>query len=192
MNAQQLYTAPTQEALFQDLVLEAEHDAHIELPHELEAHLVYLMIRYLHGSMRLNGAIALQFMEAAGKRGTARIEALNDTGDVCLLLAELFPEQARHRMVSAGYFARIGCDCYRFLAGATMATRAEMYQHLCDGFGDMLGVLRTMHHYDCHEWDNSMMDAYDLWQQTACPTAFAELCAAHGSTPMRQEQQYIL
>lgn len=192
MNAQQLHTAPTQQALFQDMILEAEHDAHIELPHELEAHLVFLMMRYLHGSARLSAAVALQFMEASGKRGSARIDALSDTGDVCLLLAGLFPEQARHRMVSAGYFARIGCDCYRFLADCTMASRSKMYQHLCDGFGDMLGVLRTLHHYDCHEWSGSMMDAYDLWQHTACPTAFAELCAAHGGTPMRQEQQYIL
>jgi len=192
MNTQQLHTAPTQEALFQDMILEAGHDAHIELPHELEAHLVFLMMRYLHGNSRLSGAVALQFMEAAGKRGTARIEALSDTGDVCLLLAGLFPEQARRRMVSAGYFARIGCDCYRFLAGCTMASRSEMYQHLTEGFGDMLGVLRTLHHYDCREWSGSMMDAYDLWQHTACPTAFAELTAAHGSTPMRQEQQFLL
>lgn len=192
MNARELHTAPTREALYQDMILEAEHDARIALPHELQAHLVYLMIRHERGHLRLSSAVALQFMEAAGMRGSARIDALSDTGDVCLLLAGLFPEQARRRMVSAGYFARIGCDCYRFLAGCTMASRAEMYLQLSEGFGDMLGVLRTLHHYSCKDWDNTMMDAYDLWQHTDCPAAFAELCAARGGTPVRQEQQYLL
>jgi len=192
MNTQQRHFAPTREASFQEMIRQAGYDAKIDLSHELEAHLVYLMMRYLHGSSRLNCAVALQVMKTAEARGGACIDTLNDTGDVCLLLAGLFPEQARRHMLSASYFARIGCDCYRFLAGCTMATRARMYRRLSDGFGDMIGVLRTLHHYDCRDWNRSMMDAYDLWQHTDCPTAFNELSAAHGSTPVRHDQQYIL
>jgi hypothetical protein len=61
-----------------------------------------------------------------------------------------------------------------------------------DGFGAMLGVLPTLHRRDSRESGESMMDAYELWQQTACPTAYMELCAGRGSTPVVQEQHYIL
>jgi len=188
---QALHTAPTQEALFQDMLLDAEHSAHIELAHDVEGYLVYLMMRFLRGNIRLNGAIALHYMEAAQQRGSARVDALSDTGDACLLLAGLFPEQARHRMVNVGYFARIGQDCYRFLAGCTMASRSEMYHALDEHFGDMLGVLRTLHHQDRQDTGHHVMDAYELWQHSNCRIAFDEMHTLSGAIPVRHEQQYI-
>jgi len=185
--------APNETAVFRDLVLDAQHDAHIHLPHELEGHLVFLLLRFLRGGKRLSGAVALHYLEAADKRGSARIDALSDTGDACLLLAGMFPEQARKRMVNAGYFAQIGRGCYHFLATKLLPANAELYHHLCDGFGEMLAVLRTLHNYNQTQAANAMLDAYELWQHGNCPTAFTELCEVNGGIPVRgEQQQYIL
>jgi len=184
--------APNETAMFQDMVLDAQHDAHIHLSHELEGHLVFLLLRFLRGGKRLSGAVALHYLEASNKRGSAQIDALSDTGDACLLLAGMFPEQARKRMVNAAYFAQIGWGCYHFLAAKLLPARAELYDHLCHGYGEMLGVLRTLHDYENHH-ETAMLDAYELWQHSGCPTAFAELSKLNGGIPIKgEQQQYVL
>ncbi|MDX8391917.1 MAG: hypothetical protein R8K53_05040 [Mariprofundaceae bacterium] len=189
--------ASSETAMFQDMVLDAEHDAHIQLPHALEGHLVFLLLRFLRGSKRLSGAVALHYLQAANQHGHAQISALSDTGDACLLLAGMFPGQAKRRMVNAGYFADVGLACYHTLAGKLLPSNAELYHQLCDGFGEMLGVLRTLHHYTqrgyhLHQSGSDMLDAYALWQHTACPTAFAELCEINGGIPVKSEQRHLL
>ncbi len=187
-----LLQAANETALFQDMVLHAEYDAHIRLPQELEGHLVFLLLRFLRGGKRLSGAVALHYLEGINKRGSAQIDALSDTGDACLLLAGMFPEQARRRMVNAGYFAQVGLGCYHFLADKLMPSRGELYRQLCDGFGEMLGVLRALHHYDKNGMDNTMLDAYELWNHAGCSAAFSELHALNGAIPVRSEQQFML
>ena len=196
-NAPHIHQAPNETALFQDMVLDAEHRAHIALPHDLEGYLVFLLLRFLRGGKRLSGALALHYLEAVQERGSARVDALSDTGDACLLLAGMFPEQARRRLVNAAYFAQIGMGCYRMLAERLLPRRAELYARLCDGFADMLGVLRLMRRDKTGESPasraaESRMDAYEIWAQTGCATAYAELTRDSDATPVRCRQQHLI
>jgi len=191
-DALHIHQAPNETALFQDMILDAEYRAHIALPHELEGHLVFLLLRFLRGGKRLSGALALHYLEAVQAHGSARVNALNDTGDACLLLAGMFPEQARRRMVGAGYFAQMGLACYRTLADCLLPRQAKLYHHLCNGFADMLGVLRSLHHSNIRKAEDNSMDAYELWASTGCAVAYAELREQRRAIPIRNEQQYLM
>ena len=92
--------APT--ALWLDLVRESAQRAGVTLDEELESHLVFVLMRHLGDAGLGARVLALDYLEALLAQGSQRTRALRETGDRCLLIAGLFPEQAQRRRVSPG------------------------------------------------------------------------------------------
>jgi hypothetical protein len=130
-----------QTALWVDLVHEAEHDAAAPLGEELESYLVFLLIAHMRDTHLHRDAIAIDFLLAKTQAGQRHRDELRKVGDRCLLLAGLYPEQARRRMVGLDYFISMGSQAYHELAHALRAAVGEIYEHLAERFARVVRVL---------------------------------------------------
>lgn len=187
-----IHTAETETALFQQLVLDAEDHAHISLPENLECYLVFLLQRFHKNADGLYEPLALKHLHAEAEVGRCRQNELRDTGDSCLILAGLFPEQAKHRMVNISYFIRLGRSSYHSLACSLRQSHAELYQHICQGFGAMLDVLHSIHGFTHKQFFLTPIDAFGLWQQTGSERALQHIKRGRTAIPAHTHQKYLI
>jgi len=186
-----IHTAETETALFQQLVVDAEHQAHLSLSENLESYLVFLLQRFHKNADGLYEPLALKHLYAEAESGRCRQAELRDTGDSCLILAGLFPEQAKRRMVNISYFVSLGRSSYHALACSLKQSHAELYRHICQGFGAMLDVLQAVHGFANNEHVLSPMDAFDLWQQTGSSRALQQINQGRIAIPVRTHQRRL-
>ncbi len=186
-----IHTAETETALFQQLVLDAEDHAHISLSENLESYLVFLLQRFHKNADGLYEPMALKHLHTETESGRARQDELRDTGDSCLILAGLFPEQAKRRMVNVSYFVRLGRSSYHSLACSLKQSHAELYQHICLGFGAMLDVLHVIHGFTHKQHILTPMDAFELWQQTGSQRALIQINQGRSAVPVRSHQRRL-
>ncbi|MDQ6998455.1 MAG: hypothetical protein Q9M17_07055 [Mariprofundus sp.] len=186
-----IHTAETETALFQQLVLDAEMQAHVSLSENLESYMVFLLQRFHKNANELYEPMALKHLYAEAESGRCRQDGLRDTGDSCLMLAGLFPEQAKRRMVSINYFVRLGRSSYHSLACSLKQSHAELYQHICQGFGAMLDVLHTIHGFTHSNTTLSPMGAFDLWQHTGSKRSLQQLSRGRIAIPVRSHQRLL-
>lgn len=131
----------TPTALWQGLVHEAQARADARLDEELESYLVFVLMRHL-GDAELNArALALDYLDALSRRGALREQALRETGDRCLLIAGLYPEQAARRRVSLSYFLDLGSAAYAAEAEQPRSALAALYRHLAEAFARLVRAL---------------------------------------------------
>ncbi len=187
-----IHTAETETALFQQLVLDAEHQADISLSENLESYLVFLLQRFHKNADGLYEPLALKYLHAENRSGRCRQHELRDTGDSCLILAGLFPEQAKQRMVNISYYVRLGRSSYHALACSLKQSHAQLYQHVCHGFGAMLDVLHTIHGFTHMQNILNPIDAYDVWQQTGSKHALSHINQGRVATPVRSHQTRLI
>jgi hypothetical protein len=131
-------------ALWQELVLDGEQQAGVDLGESVQSYLVFVLMRYLRDGALAAHVLALDWLAAAEQRGRLRADALRDVGDRCLLIAGRFPAQAARRRVSADYFATLGCGAYQGVAEAARDGYAQLFAMLARAFGDMVRVLSAM------------------------------------------------
>ncbi len=131
-------------ALWRDLVREAAQRAEVTLDEELESHLVFVLMRHLGDAGLGARVLALDYLEALLAHGSRRAQALRETGDRCLLIAGLFPEQAQRRRVSLGYFIDLGIAAYTAEAEHVRAALATLYRHLAAAFTALVRALVEM------------------------------------------------
>ena len=131
--------APT--ALWLDLVRESAQRADVVLDEELESYLVFVLMRHLGDAGLGARVLALDYLEALLHDGSRREQALRETGDRCLLIAGLFPEQAQRRRVSQGYFLDLGIAAYTAEAEHVRAALATLYRHLAAAFAALVRAL---------------------------------------------------
>ncbi len=186
-----IHTAETETALFQQLVVDAENQAHLSLPENLESYLVFLLQRFHKNSDGLYEPLALKHLHAEAESGRRRQAELRDTGDSCLILAGLFPEQAKRRMVGISYFVSLGRSSYHALACSLKQSHAELYRHICQGFGAMLDVLQIVHGFTNRQNILSPMDAFDLWSQTGSQRALQHINQGRIAIPVRSHQRRL-
>jgi hypothetical protein len=131
----------SQEALWQSLVLESEKTTGIRLDEELEAYLVFVLMRHARDAALLARVMALELLHACQRLGRQRLDELRDVGDRCLLLSGWYPVQAERRRVARDYFERLGRSAY--LAAAEQATAAygALFGRLAAGFASLAQVL---------------------------------------------------
>jgi len=128
-------------ALWHDLVREAEQQGRAPLDEELESYLVFMLMRHVRDGGLGDHVLALDYLASLQDQGRLRGEALRDVGDRCLLIAGLYPEQARQRLVSLDYFMSMGIHAYAEVASATRAALAALYERLSSAFGRLVRVL---------------------------------------------------
>lgn len=131
----------TRVALWHDLVRDAETKAERRLDEALESYLVFTLIRLTEDASLAGRIMALDLLEGLGRFGAQRAADLRDVGDRCLLLAGLYPEQARRRAVSLDYFCGLGASAYSAVSSAGQASVRGLYQQLAYAFRALVRVL---------------------------------------------------
>lgn len=130
-------------ALWQALVREGEREAGCALGEDVESYLVFALMRHLRDEQMVARVMALDWLQAHELPGRGRVDALRDVGDRCLIVAGLFPGQARRRRVDAAYFVDLGRSAYETVAGATRAGYADLFAQLVDAYLAMVRVLAS-------------------------------------------------
>lgn len=128
-------------ALWVELVREGQERAHTPLPEMIESYLVFVLQRHQGDRVLAGRTLALEWLEGLDQVGSMRADALRDVGDRCLLVAGLYPQLARRRRVTPGYYAAIGQAAYDAVADATRAGYAELFRQLAHAFEAMRRVL---------------------------------------------------
>ena len=123
-------TQPTATAQWQELVRDAASWRGHSLDEDLESYLVFMLMRFTSMPDAVHEAVGRQFLEAQALFGSERNEQLRLTGDRCLLICGLFPEQAKRRLVRISYFVRVGRSCYCELADRLKAGESKLFTRL--------------------------------------------------------------
>lgn len=129
-------------ALWQDLIREGEQRRHLALGEELQAYLVFALMRHLSDAEISARVMALEWLQAQERPVSPG--RLRDVGDRCLLIAGWFPRLARRRHVSRDYFIDLGRGAY--ISAAERAPRCErsLFAQLAEAFLSLVDVLSAV------------------------------------------------
>ncbi len=170
----------TSVASWHEIIHEAEASCAIVLDEEVEAYLVFLLMRYLTKPEIAKQVIAEEFL--AGLQLTARQReiALRGVGDKCLLFSGLFPNRAEKRLVKISYYVNIGQSAYGTLA----KTHHDLYGSLAKQFVTLMDVLQSVRYHSSEFPDLLPLQAYDLWNETGSKRALTILKQYTHATPL--------
>jgi len=144
-----LIVQPTILAEWHSLVNEAQLTSALELGEEVESYLVFLLMRFTTSPEVGTSIIAIEFLESLRLQGKYSREKLQVIGDKCLLFSGLFPELANRRRVKSDYYVDLGQSAYDRLSNLHIhPVTSEMFSSLCDGFINVVEILRTMRSID--------------------------------------------
>lgn len=155
-------------ALWYDIIHDAEMACSINLSHELESYLVFLLLRYSNKPELLRHIIATEFLKGAKLTANTRQIALQEVGDKCLLFSGLFPQIAERRLVKISYYVNMGQTAY----DAISLCHNDIYDLLSTQFVTMMDVLQTVRCSSKTIPDLLPIQAYDLWNETDSKRAF--------------------
>lgn len=133
--------AGAQAQLWQALVRDACGRARRTLDEELESYLVFTLMRFTEDAGLGARVMALDYLSGCQASGSDRGLRLRDVGDRCLLLAGLYPEQARRRHVSLDYFCNLGRTAYEELSAQLRQVLRLLYGRLSAAFHALVRVL---------------------------------------------------
>ncbi|PWG63395.1 hypothetical protein [Sediminicurvatus halobius] len=157
-----LILEPTAMASWHRLVTEAAARADVELDEERESYLVFLLMRYLRCPELVRAVLALEFLETLNEPSwRLRAQGLQTVGDRCLLLAGLFPEQARRRRVGPGYFVDLGRSAYDGAAELNAGSASDLLAALAAGFVALADTLQAAREAD----ESHLVDALEAADQ---------------------------
>jgi hypothetical protein len=169
-------------ANWQRLVQDAAANTPHALDEPVEHYLVLLLSRTLRDAEALHQVMATQYLEGVREGGAVRTAKLRDVGDHCLLLAGLFPQRARRRLVRVGYFVQLGRTAYGELADGLSRSMADLYGELARTFVPLVEVLQAMRELG-NEPSLSAIEALELWQDTGSERALEGLRAHTSAAP---------
>lgn len=130
--------------VWQSLVQDAYERTGRRLDESSEAYLVFVLLRYQADNLLLSHAYGMDLLQADELVGSARVDALRDVGDRCLLVAGLFPGLAERRRVSVDYFITIGCSAYQGVADAARQAYAALYEQLARSYRELVRTLNAV------------------------------------------------
>jgi len=174
---------PTITAQWQELVRDAAAWRGHSLDEDLESYLVFMLMRFMRAPDAVHNAVGRQFLEAQALVGAERLEQLRLTGDRCLLLCGLFPEQAKRRLVKVSYFVRIGRSCYCDLADRLKAGESELFTRLCEAYVTLMDLLQGVRSNADGSPCLDPICAFEQWSDTGSRYAY-EVLTASGGIPM--------
>lgn len=165
-------------ALWQDVVKNAEDNCSIVLKEDLEAYLVYLLVRYTTKPEIAKQILASAFLEALTMRENQRNVSLQHVGDHCLIYAGFFPRLAEKRHVRLSYFVDLGRSAY-----GTMSRQADdLYWSLAVQFVGLMDVLQSIRHTP----DLLPLEAYEQWEAVGSQRALRMLRQYTGAIPLKK------
>ncbi|MDX8411890.1 MAG: hypothetical protein R8K46_08515 [Mariprofundaceae bacterium] len=187
MNASQaarIVTQPTITAQWQELVREAAALRDRRLDEDMESYLVFMLMRFTNKPDAIHAAMGEQYLAAQARLGAGRLDGLRQTGDRCLLLCGLFPEQAKRRMVKVSYFVRIGRSCYEQLADRLKTGEAALFAQLSETYVGLMDLLQGVRANGEGRPCLDPIRAFELWSDTGSRYAYETLTSG-GGVPMR-------
>ncbi len=160
---------PTAVAEWHALVNEAECMRGNYLTEDIENYLVWLLLRYTNHSDALAKSLATQYLQSHNTSRSAQQESLRDVGDICLILAGLFPERAIKLLVPLTYFIELGRRAYNDLSALLQSTHsqdalAQLYLELQQKFVELIETLHCMRELAGDDYELSLLQAEELWQ----------------------------
>ena len=131
-------------ALWQDLVLQGEATAGVRLSETTESYLVFLLMQHLRDGALAGRTLALEWLAALDRVGTARAEQLREVGDRSLLIAGLYPGLAERRRVGPAYYVRIGELAYDGAADVSRRSERPLFAELAATVRPLVRVLAAL------------------------------------------------
>jgi hypothetical protein len=184
-------TQPTIAAQWQELVRDAAAWRGHSLDEDLESYLLFMLMRFTSVPDAVHDAVGRQFLEAQALFGAERLEHLRLTGDRCLLLCGLFPEQAKRRLVKVSYFVRIGRSCYCELADRLKAGESELFAQLSEAYVALMDLLQGVRANGDGRPCLDPICAFEQWSDTGSRYAY-EVLTSGGGVPMRAGAEGLL
>lgn len=166
-----IVTNTTSTALWQEVIHEAEQACSVALKEEIEAYLVFLLMRYINKPEFVKQIIASEFLQSLELSSIQREVALREVGDKCLLFAGLFPSIAKKRLVRQSYFVKLGQAAY---IGVSKKNN-DLYDHLSNQFVSLMDILQSIRQYTKKCPDLLPLEAYELWNETGSQRALTIL-----------------
>ena len=128
-------------ALWQGLVREGEERAAVRLTETTESYLVFLLMQHLRDGALAGRTMALEWLAALDRVGSARAEQLREVGDRSLLIAGLYPGLAERRRLSREYYVRIGQLAYDGAADTARRSERPLFAELAEAVRPLVRVL---------------------------------------------------
>jgi hypothetical protein len=179
----ELILESTSTAQWHRLVTEASAVTGARLDEDTECYLVFLLMRYLRRPDLLRRVMARGYLRAMLAEGQVRRQRLRDVGDQCLILAGMFPGQARRRRVDLKYFVDLGRGAYGRLGQMPESAAGELYGELAEAFTELMDVLHALRMTD-RRGDMALLDAVERYWDTGSPAARRQLERSGRIVPM--------
>lgn len=177
---QSLILHPTPTALWYDLICQAQQDCSVQLKTDLEAYLVFLLMRFMKDTSIVTSVLGLDFLQGyQNSHPLQRQQCLKDVGDKCLLFAGLFPQRAIKKRVKLSYFIQLGRTAYAGVSG-TFHQQEQLFHELCEDFTQMMALLQAMR-APLERID--LLQSYELWHETGDQQAWERLCQSTQALP---------
>ena len=135
------------------------------LPAEVETYVVGLLARYARRTQaagRASPPLAIDYLSARRKEGSARAHALRGVGDRALYISGVAPRSLERTPVNVRYVKGIGSAAYREVSDgngalAVLGMLAEMFDEVADVIGDVapLGTRGA----------DDLMSLYERWRK---------------------------
>jgi len=167
-------------ALWYDIIHDAKSSCAIDLQQELEAYLVYLMMRFTNRPDIANQIMATEFLQSMNLRVAEKEIGLQQVGDKCLIFSGLFPTLAEKRLVKIGYFVNLGRASY----SAISKHDTDIYGLLAKQFVPLMDVIQSLRQYKDAFPTLLPLQAYDLWNETGSQRALSILKMYSKATPI--------
>ena len=129
-------------ALWQELIHEGEQRRHLALGEELQAYLVFALMRHLGDADISSRMMALDWLRAQERPISP--SHLRDVGDRCLLIAGWFPRLAQRRNVNQQFYIDLGRGAYASAADRSPRCERSLFAQLAEAFRSLVDVLSAV------------------------------------------------
>lgn len=173
-------------AQWHTLLGEAQQQSTICLKEELEAYLVFLLIRFTEQPSLASSVLALEFLQGCQTiSDPIKQYQLKEVGDKCLLYAGLFPGRAQKRRLKVNYFIKLGKTAYLTLSNYQFPEE-PLFNSLAQQFTQLMDVLQFMRG-SLSAID--LLESLELWHETGSRAAWERWRQAKSSLPLFSDQK---
>lgn len=179
----------TMTAQWHALILEAQQSCSIQLKEDLEAYLVFLLMRFAGDPNIATSVLGMDFLQSLQQNEHhLHCHQLKDVGDKCLLFAGLFPGRAIKKRVKVSYFVKLGQTAYSTLSNS-LSVQEELFIKLCLEFPKLMDVLQAMRESSHSTVD--LLQSLELWHETGSQLSWQRLMEATNALPVINSKKSV-
>jgi hypothetical protein len=138
-----ILTEATVVALWHGVLQDAQSASKIILHADLEAYLIFMLMRYASYQQLAREVMATKFLSGMQSTATQRDLCLQKVGDQCLLITGLFPAVAEKRRVKLSYYIEMGQLAYEVIS----RKNNDVFSALSKQFIPLMDILQNFRPY---------------------------------------------